>query len=61
MYDPRSLLKELWEDNQNELHQHNIGQDHEERCDDYRVCSRAAHALGASARAHSLKARNQSQ
>ncbi len=51
-----SSLREKYDD---EFHQHDIGQDHEQRGQDHRTCRRPAHARSASLCAHSLKTSNQ--
>jgi len=45
----------LIKEDENELHQHNVGKDKEKRGQHDGVGGRAAHARGASARAHALK------
>jgi hypothetical protein len=54
-----SLNQWSWEKYENEFHQHDIGQDHEQRGQHHRTGGRTAHALGASPCPHSLKTRDQ--
>jgi len=47
------------EKNDNDFHEHDIGQDHEQRGQHYRTGGRTAYTLGASPRSHSLKTSDQ--
>src|ERR1022692_1181913 len=54
-----STIKSSREKYEIEFHQHDIGQDYEQRRQDYRACGCAAHARGASLGPDSLKTRDQ--
>src|ERR1017187_8147420 len=48
-----------WEKQDNDLYQHHIGEDHEQRRQDHRTRGRATHAHGTPLCPHSLETRNQ--